>query len=84
MRFAIGVGFLATINCWAALAAPEECRLIKTEAVRQACYHRQPNPVEAKRALSLSDNSRVLDPVEALKLEDDRLAKRLQGICRGC
>jgi hypothetical protein len=63
-------------------AAPEQCLSIKSGTDRQACYDRQAS--ERAKGQKSSDNSKTVDPIEKLKLEDDRLGKRLQGICRGC
>jgi hypothetical protein len=76
--------FLLAINSTAAFAGSEQCRLIKLSLERQACYDRQSSSPGAKREPGLSDNPKMMDSVEILKLEDDRLAKRLKGICRGC
>jgi hypothetical protein len=51
---------------------------------RSACHRQQGKPVAAKRAETASDKERMIDAVERMKVEDDRLAKRLRGICRGC
>lgn len=64
-------------------AASGECRFLQSRSERKACYQ-QHKPVAAKRAESVSDKDKMLDAVELLKAEDDRLARRLQGICRGC
>ena len=29
-------------------------------------------------------NTKMIDAIDRMKVEDDRLTKRLQGICRGC
>ena len=64
-------------------AAPEQCLSIKSGTDRQACYDRQASDRAEGRKSGISDNPKM-DPIEKMKLEDDRLAKRLQGICRGC
>jgi len=70
---------------WSPLpAAPEQCLSIKSGVDRQACYDRQANDRAERPKPALAGNPKVDDPIEKLKLEDDRLAKRLQGICRGC
>jgi hypothetical protein len=76
--------FLLAINSSVVFAGSEQCRLIKLSLERQACYDRQSSSPGAKREPGLSDNPKMMDSVEILKLEDDRLAKRLKGICRGC
>ena len=67
-----------------ALAATKECRSIQSRKDRNTCYDQQKQAAAAKRAPTTSDNNKMIDAVEQMKLEDDRLAKRLQGICRGC
>jgi hypothetical protein len=63
-------------------AAPGECRFIQSRKERNACYERQ----EAAKAAAppKSGRTRTNDAIEQMKLEDDRLTRRLQGICRGC
>ena len=80
---------LLAINSVTAFAASKQCQTIKAGVERQACEDgkagsAQPAPAVAKREPGLSDNSKMIDSVELLKQEDDRLAKRLKGICRGC
>lgn len=66
------------------LAATKECRSIESRKDRNACYEQQKQTLAAKRAPTGSDNNKMIDAVEQMKQEDDLLAKRLQGICRGC
>lgn len=68
------------------LAATTQCRQIQSRKERNTCYEQQQQQksVAAKRAPTGSDNNKMIDAVEQMKVEDDRLAKRLQGICRGC
>lgn len=66
------------------VAATKECRSIQARKDRNACYEQQKEALAAKRAPTTSDNTKMIDAVDQMKLEDDRLAKRLQGICRGC
>ena len=70
-----------------ALAAPKEtapkdkdCSTIKSITVRQACLDRQAaeHPGQQEQSRNMSD------AVDDLKREDDLLAKKLKGICRGC
>jgi hypothetical protein len=85
---------LLAINCSPALAASKHCQNIKPGVERQACEDGKaesikpgsikPGSTAAKREPGLSDNPKMIDSVELLKQEDDRVAKRLQGICRGC
>jgi len=80
---------LLAINAAPAFAASKQCRNIKPGVERQACEDSKsesvkPAPAVVKREPGLSDNPKMIDSVELLKQEDDRLAKRLKGICRGC
>jgi hypothetical protein len=80
---------LLAINSSPALAASRHCANIKPGSERQACEDGsaksiKPGSIAAKREPGLSDNAKMIDSVELLKQEDDRVAKRLQGICRGC
>jgi hypothetical protein len=84
IKFIACLTFLLAINSSAAFAGSEQCRLIKLSLERQACEDRKAASLVPKREPGLSDNPKMMDSVEMLKLEDDRLAKRLRGICRGC
>jgi hypothetical protein len=85
---------LLAINCSPAFAGSKNCANIKPGSERQACEDgkagsiksgaTKPGPAVAKREPGLSDNPKMIDSVELLKQEDDRVAKRLNGICRGC
>ena len=57
---------------------PKDCSTIKSTTVRQACLDRQAADNPAKPTSSMTD------AVDKLKQEDDRLAKKLKSICRGC
>ena len=80
---------LLAINSSPAFAASKHCANIKPGLERQACEESKarsikPGSPAVKREPGLSDNPKMIDSVELLKQEDDRVAKRLQGICRGC
>ena len=64
-----------------ALAAPGECRFIQARKERNACYAREE---AAKAAAPKAGPPRMNDQIDQMKIENDRLGKRLQGICRGC
>jgi hypothetical protein len=65
-------------------SAVEQCRQIKAKVDREACYDRQSKALAEKRqGAGAADKSRS-DPVDQLKVENDRLSKRLRSICRGC
>jgi hypothetical protein len=56
----------------------KECLAIKSGTARQACLDRE--AIEQTRTGSKS----MTDAVDDLKREDDLLARKLKGICRGC
>lgn len=64
-----------------ALAEVIQCRHIQSRKDRDACYAKQE---AAKHTRSEASNPKMIDAVEQMKIDDDRLTKRLQGICRGC
>jgi hypothetical protein len=63
-------------------AAVEQCRHIKGRTDREACYDRQKSLAEKRKSGASVKES--IDPVDKLKAENDRVNRRLQGICRGC
>jgi hypothetical protein len=65
------------------VSALEQCRQISVKADREACYDRQAKALAQKRQAAGPDKRKV-DPVDELKIENDRVSKRLRGICRGC
>ena len=69
-----------TMLAHAAPAASKECRHIDSRKERNACYEQQRQTPKQ----SDSPRAKTNDDVDQLKLENDRLTKRLQGICRGC
>jgi hypothetical protein len=75
---------LLAINSAPSFAGSKQCQSINPGLERQACEGSKAGTIVAKREPGLSDNPKMMDAVEILKLEDDRLAKRLRGICRGC
>jgi hypothetical protein len=76
----IGAGLVLAASV---AAAPGECRHIQSRKERNACYEQQ-KAAPKKRAAPTSHRDEMDDTVDRLKLENDRLNKRLQGICRGC
>jgi hypothetical protein len=64
-------------------AALEECRFIKAKTEREACYDRQSKFLAEKRKPTAANKSPI-DPVDQLKIENDRVSRRLRSICRGC
>jgi len=93
MKFLAIVAFAIWISTGAsaapaALNAPAEadpCLSIAKGANRAACYNRQPEAIAAaRRAAESAADSQVKDPLERMRLDEEKLSKRLQGICRGC
>jgi hypothetical protein len=73
---------LATIlSTGAAFAAAPACHSLKSKKDRDACHARQ---AAARQVGSEAPDGKMIDPIEQMKIDDDRLARRLQGICRGC
>jgi hypothetical protein len=64
----------------AAQAASKECRHIDSRKERNACYEQQPQAAKP----SSPPRAATKDDIDQLKLENDRVTRRLQGICRGC
>jgi hypothetical protein len=70
-------------------AADEQCRSIKSDMARLACFDRaassaQSSNKEAHPATDQKVGGAFVDPVEWLRAENDKVAARLKGICRGC
>lgn len=83
---AIGLSILAASPT---SAADEQCRAIKSDKGRLTCFDRgTPSAQSGKRdALPATDKKAegaFVDPAELLKIENDKVAARLKGICRGC
>jgi hypothetical protein len=80
-RWSAGIALVSfAILANAALAAPLQCRHIDSRKERNACYDQQRQSAK-KKAPDGPPTDRAL---EQMKLENDRVTKRLQGICRGC
>jgi hypothetical protein len=81
----MGLSVLATSPVF---AATELCRSIGSDKERLACFDRETSPVQAnKRQTRPTEETAAptfVDPVEALKTENDKVSARLKGICRGC
>src|SRR3954470_12186982 len=70
-------------------AAGEPCRGIKSEKERLACFDRgvpaaQGGNAPARPATDQRAAPPFVDPAEWMKDENDKVAARLKGICRGC
>jgi hypothetical protein len=84
MKFAAGIAVAAMIHLFPASAAIEQCRFVKARLDREACYQRQEAALAAKQKARAAAEAPQMKNVDELKLEDDRLARRLRSICRGC
>jgi len=72
-----------------ALAAGEPCSAIKSSKERLACFDRGVSPVQGNNgptrpATEQKTEGAFVDPAELLRIENDKVAARLKGICRGC
>jgi hypothetical protein len=72
-----------------ASAANEPCRGIKSDRDRLACFDRGVASVQgdkgpARPATGQKTEGAFVDPADLLRIENDRVAARLKGICRGC
>ena len=79
--FALLIAAVLVLDAPAA-AATGECRQIQSRKERNACYERQ--KAAPKRAAPAAAKDGMGETVDRLKIENDRLNQRLQGICRGC
>jgi hypothetical protein len=81
VRAGIGIVLVAMLGGSPVLAETTQCRQIQARKDRNDCYERQK---AAKQAPTKLGATKMDDAVDQMKLDDDRLTKRLQGICRGC
>jgi hypothetical protein len=69
-------------------AADEPCRSIKSNMARLACFDRAASSAQSSIQEARPATDRVggafVDPAEWLRAENDKVAARLKGICRGC
>ena len=84
---AIAIG-LCSLAISPASAADEQCHSIKSDMGRLACFDRwapaAQSSGEARPAADPKVGGPFVDPVEWLRAENDKIAGRLKGICRGC
>jgi hypothetical protein len=83
---AIGLSILATSPT---AAAEAQCRSIKSDKDRLAWFDRRtPSDQSDNRDVLLVTDQKAtgafVDPAEWLSGENDKVAARLKGICRGC
>jgi hypothetical protein len=84
MKRLIYLCLIAALAIEPAAAAVEQCRQIRVKAERETCYDRQAKALAEKRQAAGPADKTIVDPVDRLKVENDRLSKRLRSICRGC
>jgi hypothetical protein len=82
----IGLSIVATSP---ASAVNEQCRSIKSDKERLACFDREASSTQRgnTEARPTTDQKAVgafVDPVEWLRAENDKVTARLKGVCRGC
>jgi hypothetical protein len=67
-------------------ARAELCGAIRSDRERLACFDRAASKTEADRNPPSPAKIPLLivDPVDWLKAENEKLSMRLRGICRGC
>lgn len=79
--FATLIALLASSAVFGAPAA-DDCQTIQAGVGRAICYDKRPKTQAELRAAE--DAAKFKDPLEQMRLEQDKLSKRLNGICRGC
>ncbi len=94
MKLLACVAFAVLIVSTGVTAAPahsdgpanaDPCRSVRKGADRAACYNSQLEAVATvKRAADAAADSKIKDPLEQMKRDEEKLSRRLQGICRGC
>jgi hypothetical protein len=83
---AIGLSILAVSPT---SAAGEQCGSITSDKDRLACFDRgtpsaQGSNREARPPADQKAKGAFVDPAEWMSKENDKVAARLKGICRGC
>jgi hypothetical protein len=74
-------GLLLVLLIAPAVAAHSDCRHLPDRKERSDCYER---PNTSPKQAPPRARTRMDDAVDPLKLENDRLRRRLQRICKGC
>jgi hypothetical protein len=73
---------LALLVVLPTVARAELCGAVKSDRERLACFERAASKTEADRSAKVPPL--IIDPVDWLKAENEKLSMRLRGICRGC
>jgi hypothetical protein len=84
MKFFVCLALVILAAGSSAFAAAGRCRQIKAKVDREACYDRNRKALPLKRQAGGAADKVSADPVDQLKIENDRLSRRLRSICRGC
>lgn len=83
--FTVGFGLLAVLPT---VAKGESCSAIVPDRQRLACFDREATRTEVNARPTSGNPTKpgpaIIDPVDWLKGENDKLSMRLRGICRGC
>jgi hypothetical protein len=67
------------------LAAAEDCKANQNSLAMLVCMDQQAAArAKENRNLEKVPRSTIVDPVDQLKAENDKVGARLKGICRGC
>lgn len=76
---------LITASSTTAHARIEQCRHIGNRFERDACYKRQDEARQAaQKAAEARPKQSASNAEEQLRLENERVSSKLNGICRGC
>jgi hypothetical protein len=73
---------------WSTMAKAELCRSIRSDKERLACFDREitgspANKRQTSKTIAKPEQA-IIDPVDWLKAENEKLSMRLKAICRGC
>jgi hypothetical protein len=89
MKPLFALAFSIMLISTSALGAPiaeapvvDACHAVKVGVDRAVCYDKQRLKTDAERTAAAAEKTK--DPLEQMRLEEEALSKRLQGICRGC
>jgi hypothetical protein len=78
-------GLLAVLP---AVSGAPLCSAIRSDRQRLACFDREASRTEPNERSTSETLTRpglaIIDPVDLLKAENEKLSMRLKGICRGC
>ena len=74
------LGLLAVLP---AVSGEKLCSAIRSDRQRLACFDREASRTEPSDGLT-KPGLAIIDPVDLLKAENEKLSMQLRGICRGC